>query len=87
MDITAINRLLSNRAPPRPPWLILPGRFNHQCQAHQEVIMSLRWVNIEVHRLAGTTLALSLLHLKPELVLLGSAIPSIHFQPAAVNGS
>ena len=85
MDITAKISLVSTSPPSDPPRGVLVSRLHPQRQAHQEIIVSLRRVNIEIHRLAGTVLALRLLHLQPELLVLSRAIAVIHFHSAGVN--
>ena len=72
-------------APPRPPRGILAGGCYQQCQAHQEVVVPLGWVNVKVHRLVGAVLAPGFCHFLPELLVFGRAVPGVHLQPAGID--
>jgi len=60
----------------------MAGSFNQERQAHQEIVMPLSRVNIEIDGLAGAVLAFCPFHLEPELLKFIRAVSPVHLQPA-----
>lgn len=65
--------------------LVQSRRFHRQRQAHQEVVMPLRRVHVEVHRLVGTVLPARLFHLTHELLVFFGTVPFINLEPSRVD--
>jgi hypothetical protein len=66
---------------------VMMGCFDNKSQTHEEVVVALRGINEEVHRLAGTVIRLRLFHLVPELLVFGRTVRGIHFKRTGVDGS
>ena len=61
------------------------GGFDEEGETHEEVVVPLGRVDVEIHGLAGAIVAPGLFHLRPEVTVFRRAVRGIYFETAGVD--